>query len=755
METVDIINIETQAAQTSIADLRKELKQLKEQMLSSQEGTEEYNSALQRAAEIQHNLSETNQRVSASAADVGQVLQNVTKVTGGLMSGFQAATAAMNLMGVENEDVIKSMQKMQNIMALTQALPGLEAGIKAFKTLGTVIKTQVAGAFKTLRGAIISTGVGALVVAVGTLIAYWDEFCEMIGVSKDDMTALGEIGAGVMSVITNYLKSMIDYWKAFFTLDFKGMWDALKQGFSGVEAFQKGVQEKQIKNAEDLAKKQIDIDLERNKRSLQSTANRIETEIELEKKRLLQYKEGTLEYEKQLTKIDNLEKSLTKELESESEKRKQAIEKAQKARIAGYELEFLKAKNAREESRQALESSLKINEQSLSNYTKNSEEYIALMEFISDQRVALHKLDIDDAKLRLDIDSQILTTLKKGTKEYEDQLSKMLASKRAYEEILNEEIENKPKENNQENVLKLQLDIELAQLEESYNRGLQSEEEYLALKESLERRYLDNYLSLLEKQLEAEDLTAEQRLNIIKNLSEARADIAAIDNQNLEEGDSRIRETFSGINQSLQEFANYVDTTTDSPAWGNMVSKIGLISEEIGSMAADGKASVEGILNVTELALGGMGDMFTALSDEEDKSTKEGFEQAKKYQIAASTMNMLAGIVSAWTSAMSPANAYLTMPGQIAMGSAMSTLILATGLMQIKKIKDTQFEGGSTSGGGSSPTLTTVQAPIQYTQDVQGAQLQQTIADTRVYVVESDITNAQERVEVSETESRY
>jgi hypothetical protein len=43
-----------------------------------------------------------------------------------MVAGFQAAKATMNLFGVENEAVIKSLQQMQNLMALTQAFPAIK-----------------------------------------------------------------------------------------------------------------------------------------------------------------------------------------------------------------------------------------------------------------------------------------------------------------------------------------------------------------------------------------------------------------------------------------------------------------------------------------------------------------------------------------------------------------------------------------------------------------------------------------------------
>jgi len=80
----------------------------------------------------------------------------------------------MNLFGVENETVIKSLQQMQNLMAITQAIPSIDAGVKAFKRLSLAIKTAT-GATHGFKAALVSTGIGAAVVAIGLLIANFDK----------------------------------------------------------------------------------------------------------------------------------------------------------------------------------------------------------------------------------------------------------------------------------------------------------------------------------------------------------------------------------------------------------------------------------------------------------------------------------------------------------------------------------------------------------------------------------------------------
>ena len=147
--------------------------------------------------------------------------------------------------------------------------------------------------------------------------------------------------------------------------------------------------------------------------------------------------------------------------------------------------------------------------------------------------------------------------------------------------------------------------------------------------------------------------------------------------------------------------------------------------------------------------------LLTALADNEDTNTKEGFEKQKRMQIAAATMNMLGGLISTWTSVMNPANAWMTIFGQIAMGAIQSASILGMGIANIQKIKQTSFDGDTTPTISSGAIANSIIAPNAYSQSVQGASTEQSIKDTRVYVVESDISNTQGRVSVQETENRY
>ena len=170
----------------------------------------------------------------------------------------------------------------------------------------------------------------------------------------------------------------------------------------------------------------------------------------------------------------------------------------------------------------------------------------------------------------------------------------------------------------------------------------------------------------------------------------------------------------------------------------------------------DGKNTWNDYANIAVTALSGIGSMLNTLSNEQDASDKEGFERTKKLQIAATVMNMLSGIMAAWTSAMTPANAWMTLPGQIAMGTATSAMIGAIGGMQIDKIKSQTMQSANPNTNINAKSVNTIlMPPVQYSSAVQGANTEGAIKNQKVIVLEADIVNTINKVSVQEQENSY
>ena len=177
--------------------------------------------------------------------------------------------------------------------------------------------------------------------------------------------------------------------------------------------------------------------------------------------------------------------------------------------------------------------------------------------------------------------------------------------------------------------------------------------------------------------------------------------------------------------------------------------------DESGEKVYTLEEQIQGWGSVGIAALNGISNALTEVANTQDTTTREGFEKQKKLGIAAATIQMIQGIVGALSGTFTTKSG----PWDLILGILQAASIFASGMIQINKIRKMQFnDGGASAGGGasvSSGAVSTLVAPVQYTQDIQGQSIEESIKNTRVYVTESDITSTQRRVSVAEDENRY
>lgn len=636
-EKVKVVNIDTNPAQTSVKELRSQLKQLKNTMLSVEEGTKEYNDALQQAAGIQHTLKEQMEEVNASAMDFGQITGNVVKATGGIVAGFQAAEAAMNLFGIENETVIKSLQKMQSLMAITQAIPALDDGVKAFKRLGLAIKSATAG-MSGFKKALISTGLGALVAALGLIIANFDKISAWLDEITGQTDFLGTVADAVVGGLNAGWAGLVQTLKAvgnaivtYVSAPFKSVWAAI-QAYTSTNG---GFVDK-LKAAGAAMKNGFVSD----------------------------WKDVGNDF---------------KEIGVVS--------------AAAYQSGYEKNKKRRAE--------------------KNKED--AIEEGKAEGKAKGEaKADAEEAA-------------------YKKRLSQIDSQERA-------------------EMLALQ------------KLGL-GYEEYVNQKQALEDKFTQKRIEALQNILDTEkNLTDEEIATLQDELIKLqdslykKPETTSGESTNSEESMSPEALTAKQIAEAINASALALNDFSDNPAWGNILKNVATLAANWDTLNAQikegGQKAFTAYAQIAATALSAVAQMMNGLAAEQDTTNKEGFESAKKFQIAGATMSMFAGIASAWASSMQ-----LMFPANVIIGSALSAMMLGTGIAQIAKIKKQQFNGGgSTSSSGATPNtsaINSVIAPVQYTQDVQGSSIEGAIKDSKVYVTETDITNTQNKVSVTENEAIY
>jgi chromosome segregation ATPase len=169
--------------------------------------------AAKRAAELKDEIGDAKALTDAFNPDAK--FQALTSSLGGVLGGFQAYEGALALIGSESEDLQKTLVKLQGIMALSQGLQQMGEAKDSFKQLGAVVKDKVMTAFTTLRGAMAALGIGAIVIAIGLIVANWEELVGWIektfpGLKKvtDFFKNFQQVSAGVMNAVTAGFKRL-------------------------------------------------------------------------------------------------------------------------------------------------------------------------------------------------------------------------------------------------------------------------------------------------------------------------------------------------------------------------------------------------------------------------------------------------------------------------------------------------------------------------------------------------------------------
>lgn len=185
------------------SQLRESVQELARLQNTAGASAKEIANAAKRAAELKDRIGDAKATIDAFNPDAkfkafGQSIQ-------GVAGAFAGAQGALALFGVESENVQKQLLKVQGALAFSEGLNTILGSIDGFKNLALVIKTQVLQAFTTLRGAIIASGIGALAIGLGLLIANFDKVKEAVLKLIPGLSALGDTIGKIVDSVTDFV----------------------------------------------------------------------------------------------------------------------------------------------------------------------------------------------------------------------------------------------------------------------------------------------------------------------------------------------------------------------------------------------------------------------------------------------------------------------------------------------------------------------------------------------------------------------
>ncbi len=185
----------------------------------------------------------------------------------GVVGGFAAVQGAMAVIGVESEDLQRTLLRVQGALAMAEGIRGVTEFAQSFGAL----KTAAVSAFTAIKGAIGSTGIGLLIVGIGVAIQQLTEyFGNLTEAQKKNKEKLEDLGdqydtfAGQVKNANDELKRNTEYLVAVAQYEGKSLEEiaAIKKKASQEESANiadqlsklRASKNEQIKLVEDVAK---------------------------------------------------------------------------------------------------------------------------------------------------------------------------------------------------------------------------------------------------------------------------------------------------------------------------------------------------------------------------------------------------------------------------------------------------------------------------------------------------------------------
>lgn len=813
-EKVKVIQIETDAAQKSVKDLRNELKSLRDTLLTVDSSTVEYAQALQRAGNIQNQLREQMNMINASAMDFGQILGNITGSLAGVMSGMQAGIAVMNLFGIKNKEVIESLQKMQNIMALTQGIAGIEKGIKSVMNLTRAIKASTTAA-RLFSAALTPKGLLAVAAAIGLITTAVVKLREKLGSADLKVNVVYDESNYTVKDINNPYRSnaTLQEIDKFITEslvkikhnDFVVPGTNIKtNNFEEYIKYYTEYYKNLLSESElmDELNKERRYYLDRIRNSVGSTLGtstyfyaddiiQLEKLVKLYRDESWTGKNGSgFGYTRGSELKDFVDSALTRPSFSYIKKYLDAIYDSSpdefswrtvlsaifgKPDINTYDFyaEFNKIK--------PMYDAYKLYEESLDFNINSSNEIIKAANDAKQATLEAEEAEKNKKKAQEEAE--------KAAKQYQESEKRRIEDlKKSYTDLINE-IERyghseeyltlkdlKDSFDKKEEILKSQLEVDLKSAksqEEVYNIEVEYQKNSLALWDEYYKQRDELADEFERKRLEEEENKRIEEINKLREQVDIQIGIVEKEYSselylNRKNQALILDEVASGFFRTTTSMEKALDDLAEEEIQRNIDA---LKKElEIENLGAEQKLQLMNELAQEEIRLNelvdqhhanrvqrelgrystlgySVGEIFTNLGS----LMEEGSEEAKALQIMGATINMLAGI----TAAVSGAFTTHSGPWDIAIAAAQAAAIATSGAITIAQMAKTTKENASSVGMSAASTALTLVAPVQYTQDVQGAELERSIASQKVYVLESDITDSQRKVSVVESEARF
>lgn len=765
-EIKKVLTIDT----TSLKEYKKHIDELRGSLLSLEKGSEEY-------AEVEAELIKETTKLSEVLKAGKKEVEHVSGSYYDLNKQLIEAKKQWKALSEEDRNSEIGRNLRENITRLDGELKSLDASIGQYQRNVGNYGSAFASAFKSAKDGIIKA-----VPAVGM-------FSNAL-----KLLAANPIGAVITAVViavtalSKAMKGSEAQTKAFkvalapLKIVFDGIQNAISLVTGAIVKLAEKMQEFMMKVLRKLRDFASGLGFDKMAEGIDNVINKINEYTEIEKAATnISEKRRKINQEIALTenKVAELRAKLAEKDKLSTEERLKLIDEWEKAEKHKAELEVQLA----QEEYDLIKRQNALTESSTEDLDRESEAYINLIKAQGAYNESLRSINRERASLLKKSDSDTSSTPKSTKKEevdtsykerYEDEM-KLIEKKADHELFYNDLLVGDEKEKAEKKYeIEKQLLEDRIKIQEDYLKDYvgkaedrKKEEEKLAdYREELERRVATEQQRLREQEQADLELDNQKKIDqlerdadnrrfyaelYIEDEEEKRTTVYEIERKLLEDKIELQRayiEDFKGTNEELlAEEQKLADLRID------LERKVATEQERLRkkSISDEKNAQKQKLIAAQGYASAAAG-LFDSLADMSEENSKT----QKAFAIMSATINTLNGIVSAISGAMSLG----PIMGPI-MGAINSAAVLASGIAQISKIKQTTKEnagsslsnsGGASSQFGSTAANVAVSPLLNEYSDVQSMQSlnvngdSEYQKDTKVYVLEQDITDAQNNV---------
>lgn len=639
----------------SVKSLRTQLKEAQAQvgLMADKFGatSKEAIEAAKRAADLKDRIGDAKALTDAFNPDAK--FKAVAASLAGVAGGFSALQGAMALFGSENKDVEKALLKVNAAMALSQGLQAVGESVDSFKQLGAVIKstttfqelnnaaTKTAAAvqkafgisvettstgFKVLKGAIVATGIGALVVLLGEVINNFDAISDWIKKSP-----LGKLADGVGNLVTGFTDLIGVTSEAKRNMDALAVANARANEDIAARIKVLSAQGGKEKEIYDLKVAQTNNELAVLRESLKVKGSL--TDEEQKKFRDLKNDQLVAQAEYNKKQADQTAKAAEEAKKKRDENDKQAAEDKKAANDLLLQLQNEKALNETKSEEEKAKAQLKI------NFDKTEAEIAALN---ASDKVKAELRKLNEANYQADvkeIDDKTKADRAEKDKKFEEELQSTLSEARiakfkegkekevaALDEALATEtqkvLDNSDYTEKQKQeliaALKEKHGAELAEIDTKYQKEADDKEQARldkiidseTLSYEARKKGVDDALALNKKLFDEGKIDAEEYNKKEKELSDARVEISKKEAAARAENAAKISSTLKNAAKAIGEHtvagkaaaiaATTIDTYMSATAAFKSLAGIPIVGPALGAVAA-AAAIVAGLKNVKSI----------------------------------------------------------------------------------------------------------------------------------------------------------